>query len=248
MQQETKTRSLFKTISWRVWATLTTTILVFIFTSKLEIAITVGLFETLSKFFLYYFHERAWAYIPYGRQPIKPMVLWFTGLSGSGKTSLAQALFQELQKLGINVEHLDGDQIRQYLPQIGFDRKSRSHHISYMGYLASSLEKKNVLVIASFISPYAEDRQFVRQLCQNFVEIYLSTPLAICEQRDHKGLYAKARQGEILQFTGINDPYEVPENPELTFDTSQKDLNTITQEIVNYIRKKSSKINKLTKI
>ncbi len=153
-------------------------------------------------------------------QKPEPCVLWLTGFSGSGKSAIADLLVRRMKKKGLNVEHLDGDTVRMILPGTGFDRNGRNEHIRRAGYLASVLERNNITVIASFISPYRESRDFVRSLCRHFVEIHVATPLAVCEERDPKGLYRKARAGEISHFTGIDDPYETPAAPELTIDTS----------------------------
>ncbi len=119
----------------------------------------------------------------------------------------------------MDVEYLDGDAMREIFPTTGFTRAERDAHLRRVGYLASRLEEHGVIVVASFVSPYRESRDFVRGLCRNFVEIYVATPLEECERRDVKGLYARARRGEIRNFTGIDDPYEPPEHPELTLDT-----------------------------
>lgn len=146
-------------------------------------------------------------------------VLWFTGLSGSGKSTIACRVFEELKRRGIEVEYIDGDALREVFPSTGFTRAEREEHLRRTGYMASRLEAHGVTVIASFVSPYHESREFVRKLCRDFVEIYVATPLEECERRDVKGLYARARRGEIKNFTGIDDPYEPPEHPELTLDT-----------------------------
>jgi adenylylsulfate kinase len=146
-------------------------------------------------------------------------VLWFTGLSGSGKSTIAVRVHQELVRRGVDVEYIDGDALREVFPNTGFTRADRDEHLRRTGYLASRLEAHGVTVVASFVSPYRESRDFIRKLCRDFVEIYVSTPLEECERRDVKGLYARARRGEIRNFTGIDDPYEPPEHPEMTLDT-----------------------------
>lgn len=151
---------------------------------------------------------------------VRPAVLWFTGLSGSGKSTIASRVTAELRARGVRVEHLDGDTIRDIFPQTGFSRSEREAHVRRVGYLASRLERHGVVVIVSLISPYSEARQFVRELCANFIEVYVATPLPECERRDVKGLYQKARRGEIANFTGIDDPYEAPADPELIIDTT----------------------------
>jgi adenylylsulfate kinase len=146
-------------------------------------------------------------------------VLWFTGLSGSGKSTIATRVHEELLRLGVDVEYIDGDALREVFPQTGFTREQREEHLRRTGYMASRLAAHGVTVVASFVSPYRESRDFIRALCPKFAEIYVATPLDECERRDVKGLYARARRGEIRNFTGIDDPYEVPEHPELSLDT-----------------------------
>jgi adenylylsulfate kinase len=224
MFKENKTRSILKTVSWRIWATVTTFALVFLFIGEVEVALTIGVIEVFIKMLIYFLHERVWDKIKFGRKEIKPAVFWFTGLSGSGKSTLSKAFYEKLVDRGLKVEYLDGDSIRNIFPKTGYSKEERNTHIKRVGYLASKLEKNGVIVIASFISPYKESRYFIRNLCDNFIEVYISTPLEECERRDVKGLYAKARRGEIKQFTGIDDPYEKPENPEVEINTIEFDI------------------------
>ena len=163
-------------------------------------------------------------------------VLWFTGLSGSGKSTLAQRVAEELRGRGVPVELLDGDTIRDVFPNTGFSRIERDAHVKRVGYLASRLEFHGVIVLASLVSPYRESRDFVRHLCRNFIEVHVSTPLEECERRDVKGLYAKARRGEVRHFTGIDDPYEPPEAPELVIDTSRVSVEAAGQQILSVLR------------
>jgi adenylylsulfate kinase len=162
-------------------------------------------------------------------------VIWFTGLSAAGKTTIATSLADKLDILGHKVEHLDGDLVRKMFPGTGFTREERDRHIKRIGYLAAMLEKHDVFVVASFISPYREARAFVRSQCNNFIEVYVSTPLEECERRDPKGLYKKARDGEILNFTGISDPYEPPENPEIEIDTTGISVEDAVNRILAYL-------------
>ena len=236
MYKEQKRRSVLKTISWRIWATLTTVALVFLFVGEVKIAFVIGGVEVIAKMVLYFLHERWWNRIKFGRKEIEPKVFWFTGLSGSGKSTLAEALYKRMKQQGYKVEHLDGDSIRDIFPRTGFSKEERNRHIRRVGFLASKLESNGVFVIASFISPYQETRDFVRNLCNNMVEVYVSTPIEVCESRDVKGLYAKARKGEITQFTGIDDPYEPPVNPEYKIDTT----NISVDEALNQLMKTTS--------
>lgn len=220
MFKETKTRSILKTISWRILATLITFLLVYIITGQIKAAAIVGSFEITLKIVFYYFHERFWDKIRLGKREFMPKVIWLTGLSGAGKSTIAEALVLKLKEKGIKTEHLDGDTVRAIFPQTGFTKEERIKHIKRVGFLASKLESNGIFVVASFISPYQESREFVRGICKNFIEVYVSTPLAECEKRDVKGLYKKARAGEIQNFTGISDPFEEPQNPELSIDTT----------------------------
>lgn len=159
-------------------------------------------------------------------------VLWFTGLSGSGKSTIATRVYEELGRRGMEAEYLDGDALRSVFPNTGFTRAERDEHLRRTGYLASRLEAHGITVIASFVSPYRESRDFIRRLCRDFVEIYVATPLEECERRDVKGLYARARRGEIQNFTGIDDPYEAPEHPELTLDTRVLSLDECVAKVL----------------
>ncbi len=242
MYTESHARSVLKAVSWRVLGTATTAALVFIFTRKLVLSLAVGALEFSSKIALFWFHERMWDRLQVGRRSARPAVLWFTGLSGSGKSTIADRVTEELQKRGYKAEHLDGDVIRDIFPQTGFTRPERDAHIRRVGYLASRLERHGVTVVASLISPYEESRRFVRGLCVNFVEIHVAAPLAECERRDVKGLYAKARRGEISGFTGIDDPYEAPVNPELVIDTSKLTIEVATTMVLERLHGKKRKL------
>lgn len=162
-------------------------------------------------------------------------VIWFTGLSGAGKTTLAEKLTAYLKKNGQKCELLDGDTVRNIFPQTGFSKKERDEHVKRMGFLASMLERNGVTVVASFISPYRESRDFVRKMCKNFVEIYVSTSLEVCEKRDVKGLYKKARRGEITSFTGIDDPYEAPLEPEITINTAEETVEKSFEKLLAFL-------------
>ncbi|TDJ82106.1 adenylyl-sulfate kinase [Campylobacter volucris] len=148
----------------------------------------------------------------------KPCVVWFTGLSGSGKSTLANALEEKLFNLGYHTYILDGDNVRHGLNKdLGFDEASRIENIRRIGELCKLFVDSGLIVICAFVSPFEKDRTFVRSLLKKdeFIEVFVDTPLEICEKRDPKGLYKKARNGEIQNFTGINSPYEKPLNPEI---------------------------------
>jgi adenylylsulfate kinase len=164
-----------------------------------------------------------------------PSVVWLTGLSGSGKTTIARAAATVLDHAGVEVEVLDGDAIRALFPQTGYTQVERENHVRRVGYLASCLERHGVVVIAALISPHRQSRDFVRTLCRNFFEVHVATPLAVCEARDPKGLYARARAGLIRGFTGIDDPYEAPHRPELTLDTSRLTIHGAARQVVELV-------------
>ena len=163
-------------------------------------------------------------------------MLWLTGLSGSGKSTLADKIFDDISCDGLEIEKLDGDVLRGYFPTTGFSKQDRDEHIKRVGYMASRLEKHGVIVIASFISPYRETRGFVRDMCDNFIEVHVAASIEECESRDVKGLYKKARAGEITGFTGIDDPYEAPENAEIVVDTAKQTLDESAAIIKKYIK------------
>ncbi len=150
-------------------------------------------------------------------------VVWFTGLSAAGKSTIAGLVGAELEARGVLVDRLDGDVVRTHLSKdLGFSKEDRDANIERIGWVASRLARAGAAVIVSAISPYEETRQKARALAEehaSFVEVYVATSLEECERRDPKGLYAKAHTGEIKEFTGVSDPYEEPSNPELRLQT-----------------------------
>ena len=155
----------------------------------------------------------------------KGFTLWFTGLSGSGKTVLAKAVEAELRGRGLKVERLDGDTVRKSLTKdLGFTKEDRDTNIERVTFVAKLLTRNGVAVLCSFISPYRDRRAKSRAEIGNFVECYVECPLEVCMERDVKGLYRRAMAGEIENFTGISDPYEPPEAPEIVINTAQQTL------------------------
>lgn len=164
------------------------------------------------------------------------VTVWFTGLSGAGKTTIRMAVEKALRDRQLKVEVLDGDIVRQHLTRgLGFSKEDRDENIRRIGFVAHLLSRNGVIVLVSAISPYRHTREEVRQQIGDFVEVYVNAPLAICEQRDVKGLYKKARAGEIKQFTGIDDPYEAPLNPEVECHTDQETLEESTAKVLSYL-------------
>jgi len=164
-----------------------------------------------------------------------PRCIWFTGLSGAGKSTLANALDLELHQQGYKTFLLDGDNVRHGLTKdLGMTESGRAENIRRVGEVAKLMVDAGLIVICAFISPYRRDRRTVRELFEpdRFVEAYVSTSLKVCEQRDPKGLYKKARKGTIKQFTGVSDPYEPPEAPEVILDTASLSI----EESVHIVR------------
>jgi adenylylsulfate kinase len=236
MQYETKKRSILKALSWRTWATITTAIIVFVFTGELALAVTVGFLEVFAKMGLYFFHERLWQKIRFGKKEIPSFVLWFTGLPASGKKAVADKVYQELLKLDLKVERLDSHDVRPLFPETGFTPPEVNRHVKRAGHLCSMLEKNGVIVVASFVSPYAESRRFARSVATNFVEVYMQTTVEACEQRDDKGHYAKARLGEYQNFPGVDVAYDVSENPEIVIDVDRVSVDEAVKQITDHLK------------
>ncbi|SMO55615.1 adenylylsulfate kinase [Balnearium lithotrophicum] len=169
----------------------------------------------------------------------KSAILWFTGLSGSGKSTLAHAVEEKLFEMGVHTYVLDGDNIRTGLNKdLGFSAEDRKENIRRIGEVAKLFVDAGIMTLTAFISPYRQDRQFVRSLVKEgeFIEVYVKCPLEVCERRDVKGLYKKARKGIIKNFTGIDDPYEEPENPEIVVETHKESLEECVTKIINYLK------------
>lgn len=168
----------------------------------------------------------------------KGFVLWFTGLSGAGKSTIAEIVEQKLRDRGSKIEVLDGDVVRTNLSKgLGFSREDRDTNISRIAFVADLLARNEVPVITAAISPYRETRDAARELIGDgrFIEIHVSTPLEECEARDVKGLYAKARSGEIKEFTGISDPYEAPASPEIELPTVDQTPEQSADLVLEYL-------------
>ncbi|WP_264739425.1 adenylyl-sulfate kinase [Cytobacillus firmus] len=169
-------------------------------------------------------------------------VLWFTGLSGSGKSTIANAVSHELFRQGINEYVLDGDNVRHGLNKdLGFTEADRNENIRRIGEVAKLFVDSGKIVTTAFISPFRSDRETVRALFEEgeFIEVFIDCPLEECERRDPKKLYAKARRGEIKDFTGIDSPYEAPENPEITVRSDQYTVEEAVGQILTHLREKN---------
>ncbi len=162
--------------------------------------------------------------------------LWFTGLSGSGKSTIAAAVVGELRRRGHRVELLDGDEVRENLSAgLGFSKADRDTNIRRIGWVAALLARNGVVAVTAAISPYRSVRDEVRAKVDRFVEVYVDTPIDVCEERDVKGLYEKARAGAIPEFTGVSDPYEPPRAPEVRVVTHDRDVPASAAAVIEYL-------------
>jgi len=237
MYRDTNRRSIAKGISWRVAATTTTIIIVFVFFGRLDLAIAAGLIETILKIALYWAHERVWLKIKWGRKRIEPFNVWFTGLPMSGKSSIGDGVYEELKKLDIPIERLDSKDIRSVIPNVGFDRTDRNRHMHRIGHLIKTLQNNSISTVASFVSPYTESRKAIREMVKNNIVVYVKADIETCKARDYKGVYARAISGELKNFTGISDVYEEPQHAEIVLDTDKLSVEESVAIVVAHIKK-----------
>ncbi len=237
MYKETNKRSIVKGISWRVVATTTTIAIVYFFFDRLDLAIAAGMIETVLKVGLYWAHERAWFKIRWGKKKIEPFNLWFTGLPLSGKTTIADKVYIELEKLQIPLERIDSKDIRDLIPNIGYTREDRNRHMHRIGFLIQKLKKNAISTVATFVSPYTESRKAIREMVQNNIVVYVKAELETCKERDYKGVYEKAMKGELKNFSGVNDVYEEPQHADVTIDTDKLSVDEAVEIIVTYVKK-----------
>lgn len=166
----------------------------------------------------------------------KKPILWFTGLSGAGKTTIARELFNKLEKMKYKIYHLDGDEVRSLLPKkLGFSKEDRDKNIKMAINLAKQHQNRGFIVISSFITPYFHQRKWGRNKIDGFIEVFIDSPIFVCERRDPKGLYKKAREGNIAFFTGIDDPYEKPIDPEIHLQTDIFSVEKNVGKIIKYL-------------
>ena len=165
------------------------------------------------------------------------VAVWFTGFSGAGKSTIAEALTKKLKSEGYQLEVLDGDEIRENLTKdLGFSKEDRDTNIRRIGFVAKVLARNGIIVLVPVISPYRAIREEMRANIDNFLEVFVNAPLSVCEDRDVKGLYKKVRAGQIKQFTGIDDPYEPPTNPEVECRTDLEELSESVDKIFNKLK------------
>ncbi len=238
MFKDTKLRTVLKTISWRITATTTTVVIVYIFTGQIDTAIEVGLLEMVAKMLIYYFHERGWDTLKFGKVEVPSLVIWITGIPFSGKTTIGDLIAKEFEQENRKYQRLDSHTIRALFPSVGFSKDEVNSHIKRVGHLSSILEKNGIIAIASFVSPYRESREFVREMCNNFVEVHLHSTADFAKQFDNKRFFERAFKGEIADVPGVSIDYESSENAELTFDMQKTSLEQVLKEVMNYIKEK----------
>lgn len=229
-------RGILKAVVYRIYSSVITIIISYLLTRNLATSLGIGLVDSFIKIISYFYFDKVWSYL-FAFKP-KPSVIWLTGLSGSGKTTIANLLIKKFNEKGMPCVKLDGDEIRHAIKQFGFDEASRKKHNLNVGQIASLLEKQGNMVIVSLISPYEDVRNEVRAMCNNFIEVYVSTDLQTCIKRDVKGLYEKAIKGELKEFTGISAPYYPPKNPEITIDTAQLSIHESVEKIFKFLTRK----------
>jgi adenylylsulfate kinase len=235
---ETKLRTLTKAITWRITATLTTIVLVYLFTGRVGMALQVGAIEVVLKIIFYFLHDRGWNKIKFGKKKFDPFVVWFTGLPVSGKTSIANRVFELLKNKEFELERIDSHDVRGMFPEVGFEREDRILHLKRVSFLVKMLEKNKVSVIASFVTPYKEARDVIRDMIDlNYIEVYVKTPLETCKIRDTRGVYERAERGEIRNFTGISDTYDEPIDPDIILDTEQLSVEESARRVIQYLQK-----------
>jgi adenylylsulfate kinase len=235
--RETNIRSIAKGFSWRIFATMVTIIIVYIFFGKLDLAIAAGVIESVSKVFLYYIHEKFWQKIRWGKKKIEPFNLWFTGLPLSGKSTIADLVFIKLKKFDLPIERIDSKDIRELIPSLGYSRDDRHNHMYRIAHLIKTLQNNSISTVASFVSPYRESRKVIREMVKNNAVVYVKTDVETSIVRDYKGVYAKALNGEIQNFSGVNDVYEEPIHAEIIIDTLSMTAEESSEYIVNYLKK-----------
>ena len=237
MYKDTNRRSVVKGLSWRVVATSTTTAIVYVFFDRLDLAIAAGMIETVLKVGLYWGHERIWHKVRWGREQIEPFNLWFTGLPLSGKTTIADLVYEKLRSLQVPIERIDSSDVRKLIPDIGYSREDRNRHMQRIGHLIQRLQNNSVSTVASFVSPYRESRKAIRQMVKNNIVVYVKADLETCKKRDYKGVYEKAERGELKNFTGISDIYEEPQHADIVIDTDKLSPEQAADIIVHYVRR-----------
>lgn len=234
---ETHTRAIVKAISYRAFGSFITAVIIYFFVGRVDFAVAGGIADALAKIVAFYIHERVWNKIKIGKKRIEPFNLWFTGLPLSGKTVIADRVYEEIKKIGIPVERIDSKDIRDLIPELGFSREDRNEHMHRIGHLIKTLQNHSISTVASFVSPYKESRKAIREMVKNNCVVYLKADIETCKNRDYKGIYSRALSGEIHNFPGVNDVYEEPQRAEILIDTDVVAVDESVNIIMKYIKK-----------
>lgn len=238
---ETKRRSIIKAISWRLFATMTTVIIIYIFFGRLDLALFAGVLESISKIVIYFVHERLWNKVNFGKKKLEPFNLWFTGLPLSGKTTVADIVYEKLKKYNFPLERIDSKDIRGIIPGVGFSKAERIRHLRRVQHLIRTLQSNSISTVASFVSPYETARNGLRIWTDNYIEVYMKTDVEHCKQRDAEGLYDLASLGEIKNFTGVSDVYEEPKNPDIVIEIDELNPEQAASKVLAYLKKNNLK-------
>ena len=237
MYIETGRRSLVKGITWRFLATTTTIIIVYLFFGRLDLALAAGALETTAKIFLYYMHERAWNRVKFGKKRVEPFNLWIIGLPLSGKKVLADRVYEQLQKqIDFPLERVDNRELRQILPEIGYERQNRIMHIKRVGYLITKLQGHSVSSICSFVSPYQESRDAVKEMTENYVEVFIDTKPEAYKERQASGYVESIDPEQLKDLERISQAYDRPKSPHIVI-SADENLDDAVKHIVAYVKK-----------
>ncbi len=236
MYVETNKRSLIKGVSWRLLATTTTIIIVYIFFGRLDLAIMAGALETVAKIFLYYLHERGWNKIDYGKKRIEPFNLWIIGLPLSGKKVLADKVYEQLLSLKIPLERIESREVRKLLPEIGYEKDDRILHIKRVGFLIKKLQRHSVSTVCSFVSPYQEARDAVKEMTENYVEVYIDSDPEQYKTIQEAGFIESVDQNQLEDLNRISQDYDQPSNPKIIIKPDEN-LDDAVERIVDYVKK-----------
>jgi len=236
MHYETFMRSILKAASWRLGASVATVVLVFIFTKQIALAVAVGGIEMVLKMLLYFLHERVWNKLKFGKKEAKPFVLWFSGLPYSGKTTVADEVCNYLKKNHLKVERLDSKNVRALFPETGFSKQEVNLHIKRVGHLAKTLETNGIIVVASFVSPYRESRDFVRSLCKEFVQVYTQASIDVCRKR-HEDINSAQNRNKLFPEQ-VFRVYEKPLDCDILLDTQRMGIKECRQRVLQDIKKR----------
>ncbi len=235
---DTKTRSITKSLTWRILGIIILWLLALLLTGDIKQSTILSLLFHLIRFTLYYFHERIWDKIYWGKISKEGLTIWFTGLPCSGKSTIADLLANNLRGKGLRVVRLDGDVLREspLCDDLGFSKEDRDKNIDRVIWLCKILSEGGAIVIPSFVSPYRDKRMEARKEIKNFVEVFVDCSLEECMRKDTKGMYKKAKEGKIKDFTGVSDPYETPIDEEIYLNTEVYSLEYCVEKVINGLK------------